>query len=203
MKQQVNLYQLRFRPVEAPLAAALLTRVLLAGVAVLGLVWGHAQWRSRGAEAELESLRAQRAAESTRLVDLATLYPAREVDAALAAEAAGLEGERQAKTRLLGLLSNQSLGNTDGFSAQVAGLARRRVEGLWLREVRIEAGGSELALVGSALDAELVPRFLRSLGEETAFTGSDFRTLRLERSGDEPGRIDWSVRTRALEEDAS
>ncbi len=194
--QQVNLYQLRFQKVRPPLAAGLLARGMLGALGVLLLVFGHAEWRARDAGARLESLHALRASESTRLVELATLYPAREVDAALEGEVAGLELERAAKTRLLGLLSNQGLGNTDGFSAQMSGIARRRVDGLWLRELRIEAGGSELALVGSALDAELVPRFLRNLGQEETFAGRDFRRLHIERSNDEPGRIDWSVHTR-------
>jgi hypothetical protein len=196
VKQHVNLYQLRFQRVRPPFAAALLARVLGAGLALLLLVFGHAEWRVRGAAAHVEELRAERASESTRLVELATLYPARHVDAALEAEVAGLELERAAKTRLLGLLSSQSLGNTDGFSAQLTGVARRRVEGLWLRELHIEAGGNQLALAGSALDAALVPRFLRALGQEPVFSGRDFQRLRIERSSEQPGLVEWSVRTR-------
>ena len=107
--------------------------------------------------------------------------------------------ERDAKRRLLGLLSSESLGNTTGFSDHVAGLARRRVEGVWLRGIRIEAGGGELVLEGSALDPALVPRFLRGLGEEKAFLGSEFRSLRIERSSLEPGRMDWTARTHDVE----
>ncbi len=196
MKQHVNLYQLRFQKVKPPFAAALLARGLLAAGVLLLLGYAHAAWRARAAETRLESLHARRASESTRLVELATLYPAPEVDVALEGRVTALEVERSAKTRLLGLLSSQSLGNTEGFSAQMSGIARRRVDGLWLRELRIESGGSDLALAGSALDAELVPRFLRALGEESTFAGRDFRRLRIERSAEEPGRIDWSVRTR-------
>ncbi len=200
--QQVDLYQLRFQKVRPPFAAALMAAGLAGVVALLGAVWGLAAWRNAAAVERVETLRAERGAESTRVTELATLYPAAEVDPALEARVADLEQERAAKLRLLGLLSNQSLGNTRGFSGHVTGIARRRVDGLWLRTVRIEAGGGELVLEGSALDAAQVPRFLQALGDEDAFAGSEFRSLRMERSIDQPGRIDWSARTRAEDDDA-
>ena len=195
MKQHVNLYQLEFHRTRSVFDAARMARFGI-GLAVLVLaLTGWVHWLDHQADRELEAVQALRAAESTRVVELASLYPAQEVDPAVEARHTQLVAERDARNRLLRLLGGQSLGNTTGFSDHVAGLARRRVPGLWLREVRIERGGRALALSGSALEPDLVPRFLQELGEEGAFAGRAFGSLRIERPEADSSRIDFVLRT--------
>ena len=202
MKQHVNLYAIQLDAPPEQLSAVQMGKVGLGALAVGLALWGVVEWRNHRLALEVEALRAARGAEAERVLEMARLYPPRPVDAALEAEVAGLGRERDARRRLLGLLSSESLGNTTGFSRHVAGLARRRVEGVWLRRIEIEAGGRELVLAGSAVDPALVPRFLRGLGEEEVFVGSEFRALKIlrtEATETEPARIDWIARTREIE----
>jgi len=195
VKQQVDLYQPPFRKTETALSATSLLAIGAALIGALLLATGWVEWRAWSGSRQLASLEQRRAEEAARVVALARTHPPWQTDSALERQSADLAAERDAKVRLLRLLTNESLGNTTGFSEQVSGLARRRVPGLWLRQIRIRRGGHELSLAGSAIEPELVPRFVQQLGLEPVFAGSDFRTLRMERPEDETRRIDFTLAT--------
>lgn len=195
MKDQVNLYQARFWPETLGLSGLRVLQVTTAILAVLGLLQGYAQWSVWSQSHRLDSLRERHADEANHILELAKTHPPAQPDSALVAEVEALTVERDAKTRLVRALARQSFGNTEGFSQHIAGLARQHVSGLWLRAVRIRRGGRELALAGSTLDPELVPRFIQQLGREPVFAGADFSSLRLQRSEEDPGRIDFSLGT--------
>jgi hypothetical protein len=110
----------------------------------------------------------------------------RNADPALVAELKRREREADDKSRVLDLLSGESVGNTDGFSAHLAALGRRHPEGLWLTNIRIADGGRQLMLVGRTLLARLVPKFLSGLQVEPALAGTAFATFTM--SGDDSGR---------------
>ncbi len=192
MKRQLNLYSIALRPERPALDARRLAAISGASLGLLLVAGVVVGWHARAADARVDRLEARRAAESTRVVELAALHPPRQADARLEAGVARLEAERAAKQELLSRLGNERLGNQRGFSEHVAGLARRRVEGIWLRRIELAAGGSSLHLAGGALAPELVPRFLDALGEEDAFAGQAFRALRLAQS---EGSLAWSART--------
>lgn len=101
----------------------------------------------------------------------------RNADPALVAELKRREREADDKSRVLDLLSGESVGNTEGFSAQLAAFGRRHPEGLWLENIRIAAGGRQLMLVGRTLRAGLVPQFLSELQSEPALAGTAFATF--------------------------
>lgn len=195
MKQQVDLYQKTFRREEVLLPALMILRISVALLAGLLLIYGLGWWNVSVRADRLESLRDRIAEEGRRVVELAETHPAAKRDAVLEAEVERLTGERDAKTRLLRALSSQSLGNTAGFTWQLTGLARQRVPGLWLREIRIRRGGRELALVGSTLEADLVPRFIQRLGREAAFAGSEFKSLLVQRSAGDGEQLDFALST--------
>ena len=109
----------------------------------------------------------------------------RDADPALVAELKRREREADDKSRVLDLLSGESVGNTDGFSGHLEALGRRHPEGLWLEDIRIADGGRQLVLAGRTLQAGLVPRFLAELQAEPALAGTAFATFTL--SGDARG----------------
>jgi len=103
----------------------------------------------------------------------------RNADPALVTELKRREREVDDKSRVLDLLSGESVGNTAGFSAHLAALGRRHPEGLWLETIRIADGGRQLMLAGRTLQANLVPRFLGELQVEPALAGTTFATFTL------------------------
>jgi len=195
MKQQIDLYQRQFRK-ETPLLSALTVLQLAAALlAALVLIYGLAQWSASIQTGRLRSLGDRLSVEKRRIAQLAETHPPAKQDPEIEAEVERLRAERVAKTRLLRSLSTESLGNVAGFSRHVVGLARQRVPGLWLREILIRRGGRELGLVGSTLEPDLVPRFIQQLGHEAAFAGGEFRSLRMQRSETDAGRIDFALST--------
>ena len=108
---------------------------------------------------------------------------------------AALTLETEQKSRLLQAFETRSFGNTRGFSRHFAGLARQRIDGLWL--TRVVVSDSRIALAGATEAGELVPRYLSRLGDERAFAGTEFRRLELTRSDDGQGPVEFVVSTEA------
>lgn len=196
MKQSVDLYQACFQETPELLPARLVVHLCTALLAAFVLLFAFAQLQAWREGRVVEAAEAQQAATTLRVAELAQSHPPRSVDPALEREVARLAAERDGKTRLLRLLGSASLGNVEGFSPQLSGLARERVEGLWLRGVAIGRGGGDLLLRGSALEPELLPRFIQQLGREEIFAGRVFRSLRMERAEEAPGRLDFVLSTR-------
>ncbi|MCL5668612.1 MAG: PilN domain-containing protein [Gammaproteobacteria bacterium] len=193
--QQINLYLPIFRGERQPFSAQTLLYAL-GGVAVaLMLYYGYASWSLGPVKKELASAQQQHSDALKRLEALGQQAQANQKDAALEQEVARLSAERDAKQQVLNNLTGGGLGNTKGFSAQIEGLARRRVDGVWLTNITISEGGASFALNGGTLAPELVPVLLQALGKEPVFKGVEFKTLLMERSEKEPGRVNFTLRT--------
>jgi MSHA biogenesis protein MshI len=196
MKQQIDLYQRHFRKETPPLAALTVFRLVAVVLAGLLLIYGLAQWGASVKAGRLGSLEKRLSAEERRIALLAETHPPAKKDPEIEAEVERLREERMAKTRLLRALSTEALVNGGGFSRHLAGLARQHLPGLWLREIQIHGGGRELDLAGSTLEPSLVPRFIQQLGQEAAFAGGEFHSLRLQRSEVDSGLIDFALSTK-------
>jgi MSHA biogenesis protein MshI len=200
MTQQVNLFQPVF-PLEglplAPvrmgqIAGAFLLALAVATVWVTLSSWSNGRLVSR-LEDELSRRQAAAAALEERL--------AAHLDTqALDARRDALSAELGSKQRILSMLTDQRVSNERGFSANLLGVSRRWIEGVWLRGFEFDEGGQVVSIRGSALRAELIPRFLQRLGEEPAYQGKEFHTFVLRRSEGDIRAIDFEVSNKAEEE---
>jgi len=197
MSQLINLYQPILRAQPKVFSVQTMLQTLLVILVALACLYVYARWQSQGLNAELAQLRAQHETLMKRIEDFNREHPARQKSAQLEQEVARLGAEVAAKTRALAILASGVQGNTTGFSAHLEGLARQRLPDLWLTGIRIEAGGEELSLNGSALQPELVPRFLQQLGNEPSFRGKEFSIFQMARAANDAARIDFSLQTRA------
>ncbi len=92
--------------------------------------------------------------------------------AALQAQVAELLAQQNQQAQLMALLRQQK---SMSFSPYLAGLAKARVDNLWLSEIYISHGATRMInLKGSTLDASLVPVMLRNLAEQEQFRGQRF-----------------------------
>lgn len=196
MSQQVNLYQPILR--SQPKVFSALTILQFGGLLLLGLslIYGYARWQDAKLSHDVTSLQAQQDALLKRIEEFSTRYPVKQKNPGLERQQAGLIADRSGKARALEVLSGGVFGNTQGFSGYLEALARRHVEGVWLTGVTISAGGEQLGLTGSTLDAQLVPRYLRQLSAESAFKGREFKTFQMQR-GAAPSHIDFTLNTAA------
>ncbi len=197
MKQQIDLYHPTLRRRRAVFSARSMARGL--GFACLGLmaIYAYPAWQVTRLEAHTEALETQREAALERLVQLEELVPRREPSRLLASEVERLAGEVARRGELLETFRQRIDGERAGFSEHLAGLARQRVEGLWLTDLAVRDSGSSLEIGGSALRPELVPILVQRLAGEPVFEGASFGHLILEREVEEGTRIDFRLRTRS------
>lgn len=200
MRQEINLYQPIFRRQRKVFTAIAMLQVSVAVLVGLLLVYGYGMWRIQALGSELTGLQKQRDSASRRLAELSKQLPGQERSRQLQAQVARLSQELDVRQQVQNLLTTGVYGNRRGFSEYLAGLARQRVEGLWLTDVEISEGERDVGIAGSALEPELVPTYVQRFSAEPAFQGRRFRTLRMERPESDPGRIDFVLRTSGPEQ---
>jgi len=201
--QQINLYQDEFRPRREVLslrqALAALGALLLVLLALS--VWQAA--RNLALTTQLEAARQTLHQNETRLASLRKAQAIRKPDPALAKAVQQLAKRVETKGRVLAVLTGKRFGNTEGFVPQLTGLARQRIEGLWLTELRLYGGGTRLDMAGNALKPELVPRYLQRLSNEEVFSGTAFETFRLARQKKGTGWVIFELHSQAEKKEGS
>ena len=202
MRQQVNLYQSVFRQRAPIFSARALALAALLLVAALGTMHGHAVRQVSVLQSHVEGLEDRRAVAQTRLLALREKLPPEEPGLLLAAELGRLTGELSQLEALVAALAAEAGAAGRGFSAHLAGLARQRVEGLWLTGIHIDDAGREVVIRGSALDAARVPVLVQRLGDEPAFAGMHFATLGIERAPAGAAHVDFVLRTHRAQPEA-
>ncbi len=186
MSQEINLLATApGRP--SPLPSAIQVGVALLLTVVIGICAGFwLEFRQDGFTKTTRELNTSIDDLIINLEERSYFLAERDVNPSVLSELKRLEGEAEDKSRVLNLLSGQSVGNTEGFSEYLAALGRRHPDGLWLDRIRIGDGGDHLSLRGMTLKAEFVPQFVRALQDEPVLTGTGFATFTL--AGDDAGR---------------
>ena len=77
-------------------------------------------------------------------------------------------------------------GDTRGYSPYFRAFARQALEGLWLTQVDIASGGTQLGVRGHALQADLVPQYMQRLAKEPVMQGQSFSSLEINRGLEGP-----------------
>jgi len=195
--QQVNLYQPILRKQKKIFSAV--TMLEIGAIFVLGLlaIYAYGLWQGRALHQEVVRLQAQRKASQQRLETLSRQHKSTSPSAILEHRRKRLVAEKQRKQQALALLQGRTVGNTTGFGARFRGLARRRLNGLWLTDIDIYDGGSQMTLAGETYSDKLVPRYLQILGKEQSFQGTDFRKVALRRDDKHSWLIDFRMSTAA------
>ena len=194
MRQQVNLLAPMFRKQQALFSSRVTIMITVVVVGALALIYAASAWRGASLAAEQARLDAQRDTVTRRLNELAAQMQGHGHNQSLDTELATLTAERDRKAQALAALSRRELGNTTGFSPQFIGLARQRLNGLWL--TRIEVGNGQMALDGVTLSEELIPRYLQKLGGEAIFAGTEFAHASLSRAHEGGNQMQFELRTR-------
>ena len=203
MSQRINLYQEQFRPRRTYTDARHLGIGMLLAVVMLAAVTGALGWRAQAAEERAAALSAQRDAAQQRLASVRASLESARSERDSGERLARLRAELAAKRRLMAYLERGPLASRQGFSGHLAGLARHRVEDLWLTRIELRAGGRSLRLAGHALGPERVPAFIAGLAQTPVFQGHTFRTLRIDRPEKAAGRLDFLLASDRDNGDAS
>jgi len=195
MRQEINFYRGGTHPPLPPFGARWLIRaalslvVLLAAISLARFVFNH-RLASEVAMANQQATTLQSQVDALR-----ARYPEPRPDAALVAQAERLQRQVRQLDSLLQRLESGQLVNRGGFSGYFQALARQTVDDVWLTGIRFSAGGAQLELQGRALKAEQIPHMLQALGQEAAFRSRSFSTLSIRRPEQQPGQVDFILRT--------
>ena len=181
--QNINLYQRERRsgggprPRHMQFGAAL----VIAMLAIHG-AWQGWQLHVTGQVAVLAEQQATQAEARLDVVKADFREPT--LDPRLPLQLAEREAENRELQRLADHLKTLDTQRSSGFSGLLQGLADRHPpQGLWLTRIRLQAGGDELALLGLTQDQELLPLYLQSLGQSSAFSGRAFARFEIQRDG--------------------
>lgn len=196
--QNINLYQRERRRGGGPRPRQM--RLGIALLVVLLISHGGWQgWQLRSAS-QAAAIAERQAAEAVVKLDVVkTGFQEPVLDPELPRQLAEREAENRELQRLADYLKTLDAQRSSGFVSLLQGLADRHPpHGLWLTSIRLQAGGDELALQGLTQDQELLPLYLRSLGQSSAFSGRDFAHFDLQR--DEQDLLRFRLASQALAE---
>ncbi|HMK85529.1 MAG TPA: hypothetical protein VK437_06195 [Steroidobacteraceae bacterium] len=182
MEQQVNLYQ-PILGAEKHLFSARAIGIALALLALcLACVGGFGAWRTSRVERSIANLERRQSTDLAAVEQAgAALHPGKSLSE-LEAQAKELAADIAARERALDVVRLGAASPQTGFAARLEALARRQVDGLWLREIVVGSGEGRLAMQGDATDARLVPAYLAALAGEQALAGVRFDKLLLRRA---------------------
>jgi hypothetical protein len=181
MKQQINLYLDRFHikrvvlPAKTIYASLGLVLILLIATSVV------LQFTAYNMHKVQIDLARQQQSLVTGNETLRVSTANRQVSDELQKAVAEANRNLLAKTRMLDWVKTSQSEQRIPFSALLEGLGRQHINGLWLSEVSIDQKGGAMRLQGNALEAKLVPIFLAALKQEQAFTGTEFKKIKIDK----------------------
>ena len=180
MNQQINLYQLQFRPQTRMFPAWFMLQA--AAIVLFGMVlmYVFAQQRVDSVEQELTIVARQETLVLERLQNIGPLINAvtgeknwsEQLDDSLR-----MLAERQA---VLNLIQGSTLGDAEGFSRHLRALSRQAIDGLWLTHIALSAMGDKTRLEGRAIRAELIPVYVQGLASELPFAEQRFHHFQID-----------------------
>lgn len=179
--QQVNLYQDELKTQKLNFSAMMLLQLSLVLIVILTALAGFRYAQLQQHQSSLIVMQQKQKSAQAELIILQTELASRKKDKSLLKTIAEKTKELTSKQKVLAILSQDQFGNTKGFVEPVTGLARQRIEGLWLTQIRIAEGGTDIALQGTTSNAALLPKYLQRLSAEKSFSGIQFQSLMMAR----------------------
>ena len=193
MRQQINLYQPIFSETRTPFSG----RVVGLGFVVLiaGLAGYSVYANSKLAELDtaVAALRTEQAEQEALLASTGDEQATREKPVVIDARIKKLDQQIAERRVALKVLQSGAAGHTSGFANRMEALARRHVDGLWIDKLVLSGTNGSMRLEGSALNADTVPVYLRSLAQETVLSGTRFDEFVIERPAKQAAVIEPSL----------
>jgi hypothetical protein len=189
MSQYINLLNPALHKRRYSLSAQVLLAAVLTAIFTLALHGALERYSANDLEQQARSGEARLKIEREKLVSTAKGAAERKPDTSLIDELARAEAVLKTRGELIDLLESGALGKTDGFSAHLRALARQSMTGLWLTDFSVGAGGSGLEINGKALNADLLPAYIRKLKGERVFQGQTFAMINVYRSEEKASPI--------------
>lgn len=194
--QQVNLYQDELKTQKLNYSALMLLQISLILLVIFSLAAGFRYFQLQQHQSSLVENQQKQKIAMADLQKLQTELSIRKKDTTLAKRILARTKELVNKQKVLSILSQDEFGNTEGFIEHISGLARQRIDGLWLTQIRIAGGGTDVALHGTTSKPALLPKYLQRLSSEKAFAGTEFQSLLMAIQEKKKHRLDFSLQNK-------
>lgn len=198
--QQVNLYQDELKTQKLNYSALMLLQLSIILVVVFSAAAGFRAFQLQQHQSSLVEKQQKQKIAMANLQKLQAELSLRKKDTTLAKRITAKTKELANKQKVLGILSQDEFGNTKGFIEHISGLARQRIDGLWLTQIRIAGGGTDVALHGTTSKPALLPKYLQRLSAEKAFAGTEFQSLLMERQDKKKQWLNFSLQNKKTNE---
>lgn len=198
--QQVNLYQDELRKQKINYSAVMLAQLSIILIVAFSLFAGFRYFQLQQHQTSLVGQQQKQKLVMAELQKIQAELSLRKKDAKIAKRIVKRTKELANKQKVLGILSRDEFGNTTGFIEHISGLARQRIDGLWLTQIRIAGGGTDVTLLGSTSKPSLLPKYLQRLSAEKAFTGTEFESLLMARQEKKKQWLNFSLQNKKADE---
>lgn len=198
--QQVNLYQDELKTQKLNYSALMLVQLSLILIIVFSAAAGFRYFQLQQLQSDLIVSQQKQKIAMAELQKIQNELSLRKKDTVLAKKIIVKTKELANKQKVLSILSRDEFGNTKGFIEHISGLARQRVEGLWLTKIRIADGGTDISLHGTTTKSALLPKYLQKLSAEKIFNGTEFQSLLMERQKKKKQWLSFSLQNKKTDE---
>ena len=194
--QQVNLYQDELKAKKISYSSSLLLQLCSVLVVFFIVVISFRYYQLQQGQTLLVEQQKKQKMVMAELQKIQTELAGRKKDNSLIKTIKHKTKELANKQKVIGILSQDEFGNTKGFVEHISGLARQRLDGIWLTQIRIASGGADVALYGSMSKAALLPKYLQRLSAEKAFSGTEFESLLMARQEKKKQWLNFSLQNK-------
>lgn len=196
--QQINLYTQELKPKHIVLPLSQMTAGLLLLVAVLSITFFFYRAQVVALEAQIPAK--QQGVEQTqqRVSTKEDQLRGMQKDESLITLNHKLTQQVEARKQLLARLGSVVTANRYPFSNLLTGLARQRVDQLWLTQIQFANGGETVGLQGKALQADAVPHYLQMLRAEELLLGRSFDLFQLSTDEDQDDILHFTLSSSLL-----
>lgn len=177
--QQINLYLPEFQPKREPLTAIHMLWIMAAFIILLFVASYFLQQKNSAMEQQVNLQTAKNSSLQQQLDSLTRSIPQTDV-AVLDAEIMRLQQDLLRRKRLITLVMNSNLGNSQGFSEQLRAMSRQALDTIALDAFSLSRGGRYVEFIGKTTASEQVPIYVQQLRKEDSFNAVAFGVLHLE-----------------------
>jgi hypothetical protein len=178
--QQINLFNPIFRKQKKYFSSTAMVQALAIICVACGLLAVDAGFRMQALTRQAAATDTLLAARQQRLTEVRVQFAPRKKSPTITAEIIAAQQELTMLQNATVTVRQGGFGDTTGFSEYFRALARQSIEGLWLTDLRISAGGAAIGIEGNALQAPLVPQYMGRLATEPVMKGKAFATLAID-----------------------
>lgn len=177
MSQQINLFNPLFLEQKKYFSAAAMLQALALLVAGVAVFYGYALYQRGDLQRQAAVTDRAYAVSRERFAKLSAELSSDRSEQQLDQELKAAQDAVAAREAMLGGVSDPNA----GYSGFLRAFARQALPGVWLTGIRIDAGAQQLTLTGRTLQPELLPEYIRRLGDEERLKGRSFDRIQATR----------------------